>query len=291
MALSLSHRTFRFLIKALEKTLKAVSEQFYLKVATSFVNEIDLVATIETKKGPLYIRCNSETVRIRAREMLRREPDTLAWVETFTPDDVLWDVGSNIGVFTLYAGIVASTKVVALDPLPQNYATLTQNLALNGLTERVMPFCIAVSDETLVAPLHIPAQADTAGGAGCSFDSEYNNYGEILPSILTHPALGYSIDGFIETFELPFPTHIKVDIDGIQEKVILGAKKTLRDPRLKTIMIELQRNDVAMTKKANDIILGELEAADFSCFKIAPSSPESGTDRETSVTNNFFQRI
>ncbi len=290
MALSLTHKAFKLLIRAFEKLLKVVSQQFYLKVATSLVNEIDLIATIPTKKGPLYIKCTSETVRIRAREMLRREPDTLEWIETFEPDDVFWDVGSNIGVFTLYAGIVASTRVVAFDPLPHNYATLAQNIAINGLTEKVMLFCIAVTNETVVAPLYITSQADTAGGAGCSFGCEVDNYGQVLPTLIKHPALGYSIDAFLETFDVPFPTHIKVDIDGIQEKVILGAKKTLRDPHLKTVMIELQRNNIPMGKKANDIILKELEDAGFCCVKIAPATPNITDDRETSVTNNFFER-
>jgi len=290
MPISLSHRAFIAIVRAFESLIKAISTEAYLKIATALVNELDLIHKVSTPKGAIHIRCLSETVRIRANGLLRREPDTLEWIETFEPEDVFWDIGSNIGVFTLYAGIVASTRVVAFDPLPQNYGALTQNIALNGLTEKVQPFCIAISDETILAPLHITAQSNTAGGAGCSFGSNIDNYGQVLPTIIKHPTLGYSIDAFLETFDVPFPTHIKIDIDGIQEKVILGAKKTMRDPRLKTVMVELQRNNIPMGKKANDIILKELEEAGFHCIKTAPATPNLTADRETSVTNNFFTR-
>lgn len=291
MVLSRFHKAFKFLISASGKPLKVLSPQLYLKVATAIVTEIDLIATVPTKKGPLYIKCTSETVRIRAREMLHREPDTLEWIETFDPDDIFWDVGSNIGVFTLYAAIVAQTRVVAFDPLPHNYATLTQNLAINAITGKVMQFCIAITDEVVIAPLYITNEANVAGGANCTFGSDVDNYGRVLPTVIQHPTLGYSLDAFNETFDAPFPSHIKIDIDGIQEKVILGAKKTLRDPRLKTVMIELQPNNEPLGKKANDIILKELDEAGFICFKIAPTTPNLTDDRETSVTNNFFHRV
>ncbi len=51
--------------------------------------------------------------------------------------------------------------------------------------------------------------------------------------------MGFTIDEFIEKFSPPFPAHIKIDVDGIEKKIVLGAKKTMSDPRLKSILIEL----------------------------------------------------
>ena len=101
---------------------------------------------------------------------------------------------------------------------------------------------------------------------------------------------GFSIDDFILHFDVPFPNHLKIDIDGIQEKVVLGARNTLRDPRLMTIMIELQPNKSQMNKNANDIILQELENAKLTCVKIAPGTPNMTNDRDQYPTNNFFKR-
>ena len=137
MTLSLSHKAFKWTVRAFSKTLSLISRGVYLKIATALVNELDLVYTVPTRKEPIRFKSVSETVRIRAREMLRREPDTLAWIETFEPDEVLWDVGSNIGVFSLYAAVMSSARVVAFDPLPQNYNPITANITLNGLAGAV----------------------------------------------------------------------------------------------------------------------------------------------------------
>jgi FkbM family methyltransferase len=290
MSLSLSHRAFKAAVRAFERMLRMVSEMTYLKVATALVNELDLVYAVPTRTGPIRIKCQSETARIRAREMLRREPDTLAWIETFAADDVLWDIGSNIGVFSLYAAVVARARVVAIDPLPQNYAAIIDNLALNGLDGRVLPFCVALADRTRVAPLYVPTYSGTAGGAGCPFGDNVDNYGQPIDGARKLPALGYSMDDMLATFDLPFPNHFKIDIDGIQEKVVAGARRTLRDRRLTSAMIELQPENVADNRKTNEFIIGELEAAGFGLVKTGPASPSMTDDREMSVTNNFFER-
>ena len=110
------HRAFRCLVRGGGRAFKAVSPELYYKTVAGLFDEIDAAYEVRTRKGPLFFHCTSETVRVRARVMLVREPDTLAWIETFLPDQVLWDIGANIGVFTLYAARVASARVVAFDP-------------------------------------------------------------------------------------------------------------------------------------------------------------------------------
>jgi hypothetical protein len=51
--------------------------------------------------------------------------------------------------------------------------------------------------------------------------------------------VGYSIDSFIKEFAAPFPNHIKIDVDGIEDRIIAGATDTLADPRLLSLSIEL----------------------------------------------------
>ena len=41
---------------------------------------------------------------------------------------------------------------------------------------------------------------------------------------------------------MPFPDHIKIDVDGIENKIIEGGSKTLRNPQLKSILIEINSN-------------------------------------------------
>ena len=49
----------------------------------------------------------------------------------------------------------------------------------------------------------------------------------------------YSLDDFFKIYKGQFPTHIKIDVDGIERKIIDGAIETLKNPILKQIIIEL----------------------------------------------------
>jgi hypothetical protein len=51
--------------------------------------------------------------------------------------------------------------------------------------------------------------------------------------------VGVPIDELIERFGLPFPNRLKIDVDGAEERVIGGATRTLCDPRLRSVVIEL----------------------------------------------------
>ncbi len=54
--------------------------------------------------------------------------------------------------------------------------------------------------------------------------------------------VAYTMDTFLEKYPLLFPTHLKIDVDGIERKIINGATNTLKDPRLKQNIIELNTN-------------------------------------------------
>ena len=50
---------------------------------------------------------------------------------------MFWDIGANIGVYTLYAGLRGDTRVVAFEPAGVNYFLLAANCELNRMNDRV----------------------------------------------------------------------------------------------------------------------------------------------------------
>lgn len=62
-------------------------------------------------------------------------------------ENVIVDVGANIGAFSIYAASrAARARVVALEPHPTNYAALCVNIDLNELQDRVQSYALALSD-------------------------------------------------------------------------------------------------------------------------------------------------
>jgi FkbM family methyltransferase len=170
----------------------------------------------------------------------KREPMTNKWILAFDRDDVFFDVGSNNGVFALMAAVVPGCRVYAFEPHFASYYTLVHNVYANDLQERVHAYPLAVSDKLGFDNLYL--SAITAG-------KSLNNYGDARPSdeelwhaVIPQAAVSVSIDEFVRHTGV-VPNHIKVDVDGIEPKIVAGARETLADPRLKSIMIEIDEKD------------------------------------------------
>lgn len=191
-----------------------------------------------TKKVEDIVFDTSSTLALwRAQTHLSKEPGTIDWIKDFGPDDVLFDIGANIGVYTLYAAKCRGIKVYAFEPSPFNYATLCRNLVLNQLSDRVSAFCLALSNKTVIDDLHISSLQ--VGAAHTGFQNPVNEFGGALNAVHKQATLGFRLDDFIKMFDIPVPQHIKIDVDGAESLVVSGMENTLLDPELKSILIEL----------------------------------------------------
>jgi len=72
--------------------------------------------------------------------------------------------------------------------------------------------------------------------------------------------IGFSVDDFIRQFHPPFPNYIKIDVDGLEWAILQGAKETLRDSRLRSLMVELSVSNQTETGMAIEFV----EACGFS---------------------------
>lgn len=289
-ASSLQHKLFRFLMRGFEATASALSRDAYLKMAVEIVEELDRVVSVDTGRGEIRFHCDSEIARIRAKGALEREPDTIEWIDTFSPEDCFLDIGSNVGVFALYAAVIRGTSVIACDPLPQNHRALNHNALINGVSERVTAICAAINDKSEISALMVPAIADTPGGAGATFGENYDNYQREIDVSYRLNTIGISVDDLVDRFGMTVPNHIKLDIDGIQDKVIAGMSGTLKNARLRSLMLELQPVNEPHNKQVYDTVMTTMKQNGFSLDKVARATPNMTADIEKFPTNNFFVR-
>jgi len=68
----------------------------------------------------------SQAAREKAESHCRRESELLSdLIDTLEPDDVFWDVGANIGVFSCFAAQkLIDGSVIAFEPFPPNVQQL-----------------------------------------------------------------------------------------------------------------------------------------------------------------------
>ena len=50
----------------------------------------------------------------------------------------------------------------------------------------------------------------------------------------------YGLDNFVDEKEIDFPNHIKIDVDGVEKSIVSNMQNVLRDPRLRTVLIEIE---------------------------------------------------
>jgi len=184
----------------------------------------------------LTFHCPNDLTRWRAQTFFEKEPETLEWIDGFFANDVFWDIGANMGLYTLYTAS-KGTRVLAFEPSGANFYALNMSLLKSNLSNTAIAYCLAFTDRKGIAELLM--QDYEFGGAHSSFETAIGFDGEGFVPSAKQGMIGYSIDGYISTFDPPFPNHIKIDVDGIEDKIITGAQKTLLDNRLKSLSVEL----------------------------------------------------
>ncbi len=138
--------------------------------------------------------------------------------------DVFFDVGANVGSYTLLASGACNAKSIAIEPVKSTFNILQQNIILNNL-------------QNSVQLLNNGAGA-TAGTLAFSSTEDTTNHvlteDELTNSIAIIPVI--TIDSLL-TAEAP--ALIKIDVEGYETEVLRGMAETLKTPSLKAIIIEL----------------------------------------------------
>ncbi len=88
---------------------------------------------IEEKNGKRVI-FSTPTIptKWRAERLYINEPKTLEWISQFQPSDILFDIGANVGMYSIWAAVTRDISVISIEPESQNYAVLNKNILLNN---------------------------------------------------------------------------------------------------------------------------------------------------------------
>jgi FkbM family methyltransferase len=127
------------------------------------------------------------------------------------PGGIVYDVGANVGFYTLIAARVLGPtgRVIAFEPSPRNLAFLRQNLSLNLITNvKVLDF--AVSD----------SEGETRFFVG--------NDPRVSKLIATGDITVRTTTLDRQMGELPLPDLIEMDIEGAEYSALRGAEHLLR---------------------------------------------------------------
>jgi FkbM family methyltransferase len=172
-----------------------------------------------------------------------REPWTVRWLLGSMADgDVLWDVGANVGAYSL---IVAKAfrgraSVVAIEPGAASFEALVRNVVRNDASGAVTPLCVALGARDAVVQFSY-ATLDPGEGRNAVRDESALD-AELIQEGFTHrlPVLCASIDTLVGQWGLPHPTHLKVDVEQGEVEVLQGGTSVLASAPPKSVMVEVR---------------------------------------------------
>jgi FkbM family methyltransferase len=173
--------------------------------------------------------------RWRAATFSTKEPETLEWIETIPKNSIVWDVGANIGLYSVYAAKKRNCRVWAFEPSVFNLELLARNIFLNGVTKQVCIVPIALSNR--LGSNFMRLTTTEWGGALSSFGENFGWDGKVIKEVFEFQTMGISMEDVIHKLAIPAPDFIKMDVDGLEHFMLRGGSNILRT--IKGILIEV----------------------------------------------------
>lgn len=129
------------------------------------------------------------------------------------PVDVVVDIGAHCGGLSLFSTKYGAKRVFAFEAAPINYCHLVNNIYLNGLENIIIPYNLAVSNETGdIVTMHIGDEQWNSNSSKYMTDSNYLfttytiSFEEILNNLDHIDFLKIDVEGMEFEFLLQTPT-------------------------------------------------------------------------------------
>ncbi len=206
------------------------------------IQSLERVVTVSDGSAPpLRFRVHSVHEYNRATNALHNEPGTLQWIrDCVQPGDVFYDIGANIGIFSLLAAHRAGPNggVLAFEPHVATVEALLQNIVLNDLGEHVDVLSCALHRESG----HLPfLYRSLAAGSGLSqIDATRDPFGHDMAPVARELKAVASVDDLLATRTIRPADVIKIDVDGNEVDVLAGMRGLLTGPqRPRSLQVEV----------------------------------------------------
>lgn len=259
-----------------------LGKRFRVEVAEKLI----VIDKVKTKYGLLKYYCIGWLPLWRSKTLFSKEPETIEWIDSMNENDILWDIGSNVGLYSMYAGL-KGLKVNAFEPSALNTFLISKNIEINNLKDNVFLFSIAMSDKNEFGLLNMTSTE--LGGAINEFNKTNVENIKINdkknPVVFKQGMFSYSIDELIEKYKFETPNYIKIDVDSIEDRIVYGASQTLGKKEVKGVLLELDETE-ERTQKMIDFLI----ARDF-VLKEKRQSEMFNNGNFQSIFNYIFEKL
>jgi FkbM family methyltransferase len=188
----------------------------------------------------------------RARTFSSKEPETLEWIDSIPEKSILWDIGANIGLYSIYAAKRRDCRVFSFEPSVFNQELLARNVFLNNLVDKVCIIPLPLSDKLGFSQMRMTSVE--LGGALSTFDRKFGWDGSKLDEVFKFTTLGVSMNLALSHLNVPRPDYIKMDVDGLEHIILGGGQEVLST--IQGILLEVNDRFYEQASVCEEILTG-----------------------------------
>jgi FkbM family methyltransferase len=186
----------------------------------------------------------------RARTFATKEPETLEWIENMKEGSTLWDIGANVGLYSVYAAKKRNCKVYAFEPSIFNVELLARNIEMNDLVKQICIIPIPLSDKSGASNMQLTTTE--WGGALSTFDQDFGWDGKAIKKVFEFQTIGLSMEDAANLLNIPTPEYIKIDVDGLEHFILKGGKSVLS--KINEILIEVNDDFLEQADQCREVL-------------------------------------
>lgn len=191
--------------------------------------------------------------RMRTDTFSNKEPETLAWIDAYTGDGPFFDIGANIGLYSIYFAKTKNLDVYCFEPSVFNLRLLIKNSYLNGVHDKLKIIPNALSNENGFANFNLSTEEE--GGALSSFQVDFGWDGKPIDKTMTYLTAGFTLDYLVQNGHVPeHPALVKIDVDGFEHILLKGAVETISSEQCRTILVEINDQFKEQAKNSSEIL-------------------------------------
>ena len=212
----------------------------------------DITYKSEINSKYLYFHIPNWLAFYRAKTLLTKEPETIAWLNKIKTNSVIYDIGANVGVYSIYAAAVRDCRVLSFEPSLLNLELLFRNIQTNNLQDKITIVPLSLSNKSQIEDFYMQEGDNIWGGAHNSSGSNRSQDGTEMQKFKTSSQMALSLDDLVNIFNLPTPSHIKIDVDGLEDRVLQGGLKTFGNT--KSILIEIDAKNTDQNREIQGVL-------------------------------------
>ena len=233
---------------------------FSLRVLLSdfilYLQNLLSVNKIRFKEKDIKFYASSEMSTVRAVLFGKKEKEVYEFIDKYLNNgEIFFDIGANVGVFSIYASIFKNAKSYAFEPEYSNLYLLNKNIHLNNLHNIITICPYAVSNDIGYGNLYLSSLE--SGAALHSLSKKIIEVtDENSPVVANVSVYSITIDDYVKKNNI-VPKMIKIDTDGKELEILIGATETLKKVTCLALELPIDQNKkdkcIAILSEANFI--------------------------------------